>query len=84
LANRPVITKGPDYIYYGDKFKINVDDAGEIKMVSLIRTGSATHTLAQDQVYVRVPLVTKIRTIKGRGRSSYGHNMIKITHRDRR
>src|SRR6185295_18368697 len=59
LAKRPVIGKGPDYIHYGKKFKIKVDDAGAIKMVSLIRTGSATHTLAQDQVYVRVPFKIK-------------------------
>ena len=55
LAKRPVILKGPDFIQYGTKFKLNVDDASVIKMVSLIRTGSATHTLAQDQLYVRIP-----------------------------
>jgi len=59
LATRPVISKGPDYIHYGDKFKIEVDDADSIKTVSMIRTGSATHTLAQDQVYVRVPFTIK-------------------------
>ena len=47
--------KGPDYIHYGDRFKLKVDNASEVKMVSLIRTGSATQTLAQDQLYVRVP-----------------------------
>ena len=55
LATRPVIHKGPNYIHYGKNFKLEVDDASAIKMVSMIRTGSATHTLAQDQVYVRVP-----------------------------
>jgi len=55
LATRPVIFKGPDYVKYGDNIKLEVDDASSVKMVSLIRTGSATHTLAQDQVYVRVP-----------------------------
>jgi hypothetical protein len=59
LATRPVIGKGPDYVKYGEKIELEVDDAGAIKMVSMIRTGSATHTLAQDQVYVRVPFKIK-------------------------
>jgi hypothetical protein len=55
LAKRPVIKKGPNYVHYGKNFRLEVDNANDVKMVSLIRTGSATHTLAQDQLYVRVP-----------------------------
>jgi hypothetical protein len=58
-ATRPVIGKGPDYVKYGQKFELTVDNAAAIKMVSMLRTGSATHTLAQDQAYVRVPFIVK-------------------------
>jgi hypothetical protein len=69
LAQRPVIYKGPDHIKYGHKFKLHVDDAAAIKMVSMIRTGSATHTLAQDQLYVRIPFkVVKEGKSKGKGK----------------
>jgi hypothetical protein len=47
LAKRPVIKSGPNYVHYGSKFRLEVDDASSIKMVSLIRTGSPTHTLAR-------------------------------------
>jgi hypothetical protein len=69
LAQRPVILKGPDYIQYGRKFKLDVDDASAIKMVSLLRTGSATHSLAQDQLYVQIPFkIEKIGKSKGKGK----------------
>jgi hypothetical protein len=59
LATRPVIADGPDYVHYGQNFDLTVDNASAIKMVSMLRTGSATHTLAQDQTYVRVPFIVK-------------------------
>jgi hypothetical protein len=69
LAQRPVIYKGPDHIKYGHKFKLDVDNASAIKMVSMLRTGSATHTLAQDQLYVRVPFkISKEGKSKGKGK----------------
>jgi len=56
LAQRPIIKSGPDIVNYGDKMSLKVNDlTGGIKLVSLIRSGSATHTLAQDQVYVQLP-----------------------------
>jgi hypothetical protein len=87
LAKRPVIHKGPDKIGYGKKFNLQVDNAGAIKMVSMIRTGSATHSLAQDQVGVRVPF--KVIKNKGKGDDdddgngkgkghAYGNNMIEV------
>ena len=81
LPNGRSSAKGPDFIQYGKKFKLNVDDASAIKMVSLIRTGSATHTLAQDQLYVRIPFkVTNDKNNKGKGKgNAYGHNMIEVT-----
>jgi hypothetical protein len=36
LAKRPVISKGPDFIQYGDKFQLEVDDASAIKMISMM------------------------------------------------
>ena len=58
-----------------------MDDACAIKMVSLIRTGSATHTLAQDQLYVRIPFkVINDKDNKGKGKGhAYGNNMIEVT-----
>lgn len=45
---RPVIEAGPDEINYRQAISLKVDDASKIKMVSMIRTGSVTHELTND------------------------------------
>src|SRR5262249_44804313 len=80
LATRPVIHKGPDEVHYGKNFDLQVGDASDIKMVSMIRTGSATHTLAQDQVYVRVPFkIKKEGKAKDKGDKDKDWDKIEVT-----
>jgi hypothetical protein len=45
---RPIIEKGPDEVTYRQAITLRVDDASKIKMVSMVRTGSVTHELAND------------------------------------
>jgi hypothetical protein len=71
LAKRPVIKKGPNYVHYGKNFRLEVDNASDVRMVSIIRTGSATHTLAQDQLYVRLPFKV-VRSNNGRDDDDHG------------
>lgn len=53
---RPVIEKAPDQIHYGQKFKLEVSDAGgQIASVALLRTGPITHNWARGNQYVQLP-----------------------------
>lgn len=48
--------KAPDQIHYGQKFKLEVSDAGgEIASVALLRTGPITHNWARGNQYVKLP-----------------------------
>jgi hypothetical protein len=48
LKPRPVIEKGPDHVKYKQSIVLKVNDAANIKTVSMVRTGSVTHELAND------------------------------------
>jgi hypothetical protein len=64
-APRPVIETGPDFTEYGETFQVMVDLGAEvpgqreIDSVSIIRTGSRTHTLHNDDRYVKLPFTTQ-------------------------
>ncbi|NNU43953.1 kelch motif-containing protein [Ramlibacter montanisoli] len=45
---RPVIERGPDHVTYRQAITLKVSDAANIKTVSMVRTGSVTHQLAND------------------------------------
>jgi hypothetical protein len=45
---RPVIVRGPDHATYKQAISLQVNDAANIKMVTMVRTGSVTHQLAND------------------------------------
>ncbi len=45
---RPVILKGPDHVDYKKPIVLKVSDPANIKMVSMVRTGSVTHQLTND------------------------------------
>lgn len=45
---RPVIVRGPDHATYKQTISLQVNDAASIKMVTMVRTGSVTHQLAND------------------------------------
>jgi galactose oxidase len=49
---RPTISAAPSSVGYGQSFDISTPDAANITRVALIKPGSATHSLAQDQRYV--------------------------------
>jgi hypothetical protein len=49
---RPTISAAPSSVGYGQSFDISTPDAAKITRVALIKPGSATHSLAQDQRYV--------------------------------
>jgi hypothetical protein len=49
---RPTIGNAPSSVGYGDSFAITSPDASSIARVALIRPGSVTHSLHQDQRHV--------------------------------
>lgn len=53
-AERPVIVKAPDAIKYGKPFKVSSYTKKGIKAVTLIRTGSMSHSLNTDVRYVKL------------------------------
>ena len=53
-AERPVIVKAPDTIKYGKPFSVSAYTKKGIKAVTLIRTGSMSHSLNTDVRYVKV------------------------------
>jgi hypothetical protein len=58
-AERPVIVKGPDKITYGKPFQVDAYSKKGIKSVTLIRTGSMSHSLNTDVRYVKVDFKAK-------------------------
>jgi hypothetical protein len=49
---RPTIGAAPSTVNYGGRFTVTTQDAASIARVALIRPGSVTHSLHQDQRYV--------------------------------
>ncbi len=49
---RPVVSRSPKIIDYGQTFEIETENADEIKAVGLIRPSSTTHCLNTEQRYV--------------------------------
>jgi hypothetical protein len=58
-AERPVIVKAPDTITYGKPFSLSAYTKKGIKAVTLIRTGSMSHSLNTDVRYVKVEFKAK-------------------------
>lgn len=50
--NRPQITNAPPSVGYGETFDVRTPQAGDIRRVALIRSGSVTHAFDADQRYV--------------------------------
>jgi len=53
-AERPVILAGPDKVTYGKPFAVKAFTKKGIKAVTLIRTGSMSHSLNTDVRYIKV------------------------------
>ena len=54
-AARPSIIDAPDTVVPGDHMSIGYSDASSISKVSLIKTGSTTHSFNMDQRYIELP-----------------------------
>jgi hypothetical protein len=49
---RPTVSSAPETMAYGGSFFVGTPDASNIASVSLVRTGSVTHSIDMDQRYV--------------------------------
>ncbi len=56
FATRPEILSAPDSVNVGDQLSIQVDTAG-ISRVTLVKTGSVTHSFNMDQRFLELPFV---------------------------
>ena len=54
-AARPAIISAPDTVMPGQLFQVGYSDASSISRVSLIKTGSTTHSNNMDQRYLQLP-----------------------------
>ena len=59
LGSRPVISKCPASITYGEEFELKTNDASHIMPVALMRP-SVTHCVTTEQRYVRLEYRQKI------------------------
>jgi len=55
LAARPKITSVPTSLKAGRNFKIGVDNGARITRVTLVKTGSVTHSFNMDQRFMELP-----------------------------
>jgi hypothetical protein len=54
-APRPAITAAPDFLRAGQSFAITMDGAAKINRVTIVRTGSVTHSFNPDQRLLTLP-----------------------------
>ena len=62
-APRPVITSAPLNVQAGATISIGTPNAGSIKRVALVKTGSVTHSFDMDQRYVELPFTVADHTL---------------------
>ncbi len=63
-AVRPLIVSAPRKINYGVNFDVTVDNGADIKSVSIIRSGSMSHSLCTDRRYVKLPFTVEGNVLK--------------------
>ena len=61
---RPVIDDAPEEVHYGVTITVRTHQAGEIRWVSLIRSGLTTHSFNVEQRLVDVPFQTGTNTLQ--------------------
>jgi hypothetical protein len=54
-ARRPVLTEAPTLMTPGAPLTLGVDDGSRIARLTLVKTGSVTHSFNQDQAFVELP-----------------------------
>ena len=65
LAERPEITSAPKNVATGDSFEIKVDDASDVAMVTMLRSGAMTHARNSDVRFEKLSFeVVDDQTIK--------------------
>ena len=52
LASRPAITWAPELLQLGESFAVDVDTAASISRVTLVKTGSVTHSFNMEQRFL--------------------------------
>jgi YVTN family beta-propeller protein len=62
-AARPSIVTAPDSVMPGDLIAVGFSGAASISRVSLIKTGSTTHSFNMDQRYIELPFTTSGATL---------------------
>ncbi len=63
LAVRPAITSAPAVMTPGAALSIDVDDGSRVARLTLIKTGSVTHSFNMDQAFVELPFTRAGNTI---------------------
>lgn len=63
LALRPTITSGPAVATWGQTISLGTDITG-VKQVTLVKTGSATHTVDFDQRFIKPAFTVSGNTVK--------------------
>ncbi|MCX7227725.1 MAG: DUF1929 domain-containing protein [Burkholderiales bacterium] len=62
-ATRPVITSAPTVMTPGAGLSLQVDDGAKIARLTLIKTGSITHSFGMDQAFLELPFIRSGNTI---------------------
>jgi hypothetical protein len=63
LAVRPVIRSAPTVMTPGSSISVDVDDASRVARLTLVKTGSVTHSFNMDQAFVELPFKRSGNTI---------------------
>ena len=59
FAPRPIITSSPAQLPYGQDFEVRVANASPVSRVTLIKTGSVTHSFNFEQRFMQLSFTTK-------------------------
>ncbi|MEO7987626.1 MAG: galactose oxidase-like domain-containing protein [Gemmatimonadales bacterium] len=80
---RPVITTAPTEVHYGDQFRVETPQAGQITHVSFIRLGAVTHAFDENQRFQRLAFTADatgltVTAPSSSNRAPPGHYMVFI------
>ncbi len=53
-ASRPIIASAPDWVEIGSVLPVSVENASSVSRVTLVKTGSATHSFNMDQRFLEL------------------------------
>ena len=64
FAPRPTILTAPTRLTLGQRFKVTVKKAWRVRRVTLIKTGSVTHSFNMDQRFIELPFTRSGPTLR--------------------